>query len=60
MTRHATAAAVAAIVLLVGCGDPPRRKERGFDSEEECYRNHGYTGGSISTEHFRKFDYWCG
>ncbi|MYC69409.1 MAG: hypothetical protein F4X17_01730 [Gemmatimonadetes bacterium] len=35
-------------------------QERGFNSEEECYRIHGYDGGSISTEDFRRYDYWCG
>lgn len=54
--------AAAAVVLLIatGCTGTERWQERGFPSEEACYRHHGYTSGSISTSDFGRYEYWCG
>ena len=53
-------AASAALLVLAGCGTA-KWEERGFDSEAECWQNHGWDG-SIGDGADRKefFDFWCG
>ena len=47
--------------LLVGCGDPPRWETRGFDSESDCWLNHGWDGTvSDGVDRNEMFDFWCG
>ena len=64
--RSATIAAVAvvAVIFAVGScagGEPERWEQRGFDSESECWLNHGWDGSiSDGAENKRLFDFWCG
>ncbi len=52
-----------AMAVLSGCVEsvPERWEHRGFDSEAECWLNHGWDG-SVSDSQNRKgmFDFWCG
>lgn len=52
--------AAVAVVALVGCSEPQLWEEKGFPSEEACYRFYGYTGGSISTSDYQRYNYYCG
>ena len=61
MSARTAAAALAVVALVVaGCSQPQRWEERGFPSEEACWRHHGYTGGVASVSDFNKYQFWCG
>ena len=52
---------VVAVGLLVGCGEPQRWETRGFDSEAECWLNHGWVGTvKDGVNRNDMFDWWCG
>ena len=58
----ALAAAIIVVGTVTGCSTEPERwEQRGFDSESECWLNHGWDG-SVSDGANRKelFDWWCG
>ena len=62
MTRLAAVALFAA-ALAVACGvpGPERWEQRGFDSEAECWLNHGWDGTvSDGVDRNAMFDFWCG
>ncbi len=52
---------IAVVATLAGCGDPPQWETRGFESEAECWLNHGWDGtvddGVNRNKHFK---FWCG
>ena len=55
------AALAAAVLLAAACSSPERWQERGFESEADCWLNHGWDG-TVADGANRKthFDYWCG
>ena len=55
-------AVVAVVVLTVGCSQPRERwQERGFESEAECWLNHGWDGTvADGTERYDLWQFWCG
>lgn len=59
MPRHLAALAVA-VLLATGCTEPQRWEERGFPSEEACWRHHGWVGPEITTSDVQRYDFWCG
>lgn len=67
MTRQTLACVVLLVALglavLGGCaGAPPERwEERGFDSEADCWLNHGWDGSiRDGLDRGGMFDFWCG
>lgn len=55
------AAVVIAVGVLGGCVQEQRWEQRGFDSEAECWLNHGWDGSvSDGVNRNAMFDYWCG
>ena len=59
--RHIAAVALVAAELAVACGGPERWEQRGFDSEAECWLNHGWNGTvSDGVDRNAMFDFWCG
>ena len=58
--RRALAAALIA-VLVAACGSPERWETRGFDSEADCWLNHGWDGSvDDGVNRNAHFDFWCG
>ena len=51
-----------AVAVLSGCAEEPQRwEQRGFDSEAECWLNHGWDGSvSDGVNRNEFFDFWCG
>ena len=55
-------AVIVAVLIVAGCASEPERwEERGFDSEAECWLNHGWDGSiSDGANRNEMFDWWCG
>lgn len=50
-----------AIGLLTGCGEPARWETRGFDSEADCWLNHGWDGTvKDGVDRHKTWEFWCG
>ena len=50
------------IGLAAGCAEdkPQRWQERGFDSEEQCWRNHGWDDSQDMLDRWELYNFWCG
>ena len=58
--RRLAALIVAVVLAATGC-EPDRWEDRGFDSEEACWLNHGWDGTTNDGVNRNKmFNYWCG
>lgn len=61
MRKRIAAVAVAVSLAMAGCGESGRWKDRGFDSEAECWLNHGWDGSvADGVDRHDLWDYWCG
>lgn len=48
-------------LLLAGCGEPARWETRGFDSEADCWLNHGWDGSvGDGVNRNDRWEFWCG
>ena len=57
----AVAVIVAVVVLITGCTGPAQWQDKGYPSEEACWRAFGWTDDQgFGQQVTNRYDLWCG